>query len=118
MRVVHAYSMLIATSPSSCVTDNETAPRSKPLGASIMESDFIDEVAGYVRVGEEQGHLLIEPHSDGYITNDRLQEQVAKKMDIFERVYPHATGIFVFDNAPSHCKIADDTLNAADKMNV
>ena len=40
-----------------------------------------------------------------------------KAVDKFERVHPDARGIFIFDNAPSHRKMADDTLNG-DKMNV
>ena len=34
-----------------------------------------------------------------------------------ERVHPNAQGLFLFDNAPSHKKVADDALNV-DKMNV
>lgn len=44
-------------------------------------------------------------------------KQVEKSVDIFERVHPDAVGVFLFDNAPSHRKMADDALNA-DKMNV
>ena len=36
---------------------------------------------------------------------------------MFERIHPEATGIFIFDNAASHWKVADDALNA-DRMNV
>ena len=119
IRVVHDECTFYANCDQSLFWgDNETSVlRSKSLGASIMVSDFIDEVAGYVRDGDEQARLLIEPHRDGYFTNDHLQEQVAKTVDIFERVHPHATGIFLFDNAPSHRKMADDALNV-DKMNV
>ena len=46
-----------------------------------------------------------------------MLQQVEKAVDIFERVHPDARGIFIFDNAPSHRKMADDALNA-DKMNV
>ena len=53
----------------------------------------------------------------GYFTNDRLLEQVSRAVDIFERVHHDAIGIFLFDNAPTHRKVADDALNA-DKMNV
>ena len=44
-------------------------------------------------------------------------DQVSKTVSIFERVHLEATGVFFFDNAPSHCKVADDALNA-DKMKV
>ena len=80
-------------------------------------SDFIDEVAGYVKDDQDQARLLLETHREGYFTNDHLLEQVARTIDIFERVHPHTTALFLFDNAPSHQKVADDALNA-DKMNV
>ena len=38
-------------------------------------------------------------------------------MNIFERVHPEATAIFMFDNAPSHKRIADNALNV-EKINV
>ena len=53
----------------------------------------------------------------GIFTNELLLRQVQKTIDIFERVHPEARGIFLFDNAPSHRKIADDALNA-DRKNV
>ena len=52
-----------------------------------------------------------------YFTNEHLLTKVAKAVDVFERVHPDATWLFLFNNAPSHRKMADDALNA-DKMNV
>ena len=40
-----------------------------------------------------------------------------KTIDIFEDIHPSCRGIFLLDNAPSHKKVADDSLNV-DKMNV
>ena len=98
--------------------DNETnVLRQKSLGASIMVSDFIDEVSGYVKDSQDQARLLLEVHREGYFTNDHLLAQVEKTVDIFKRVHPEASALFLFDNAPSHRKMADDALNA-DKMNV
>ena len=90
---------------------------SKSLGASIMVSDFVDEVSGYVQDEQGQARLLLETNRDGYFTNDHLMAQVAQTIDIFERVHPSATGLFLFDNTPSHRKIHDNALNA-DRMNV
>ena len=56
-------------------------------------------------------------HKDGYFNNEGLMKQVEKAVDIFELKYPHARGVFLFDNAPSHRTIADNQLNV-DKMNV
>ena len=76
-----------------------------------------DEVGGFVRDSEDQARLFLETHREGYFTNDHLLRQVARTVDIFERVHPQATALFLFDNAPSHCKVADDALNA-DRMNI
>ena len=43
--------------------------------------------------------------------------QVENALNIFEAKYPYARGLFLFDNAPSHKKVADDQLDV-DKMNV
>ena len=91
--------------------------RSKSLGASILVFDFVDKVSGYVQDEQGQARLLLEINRDGYFTNDHLIAQVARTIDIFERVHPSAIGLFFFDNAPSHRKIHDNALNA-DRMNV
>ena len=91
--------------------------RQKSLGASIMVFDFIDEVSGFLRDEADQARLLVKINKDGYLKNDDLMKQVTKAVDIFERVHPDAVGVFLFDNAPSHRKMADDAFNA-DKMNV
>jgi len=98
--------------------DSETnVLKQKSLGTSIMVSDFIDEVSGFVRDGQDQARLLLEIHQEGYFTNDHLLAQVEQTITIFERIHPEATAIFLFDNAPSHRKQPNDALNA-DKMNV
>lgn len=43
--------------------------------------------------------------------------QVHRAIDIFEKKYPLAQGLFIFDHAPSHMKKPDDALNP-DRMNV
>ena len=82
-----------------------------------MVSDFIDEVSGYLRFRGEEARLYLEHQTDGYFTNQLFLQQVGKTVDIFEEKYPGVTGMFIFDNAPSHVKKADDVLNP-DKMNV
>jgi len=50
---------------------------------------------------------------DGYFDNDDLIQQVDHAIDIFEgKTNGFATGLFVFDNAPSHQKRALDALSA------
>ena len=50
---------------------------------------------------------------DGYFTADHLMEQVDFAIYIFEsKTNGTATGLFLFDNAPSHQKRAPDALSA------
>ena len=79
-----------------------------------MVSDFIHDVSGYVHDNQAQARLHLETHTQGYFTNDYVLEQVVKTIDIFECIHP---GVFIFDNAPSHCKVSGDAVNA-DRMNV
>jgi hypothetical protein len=53
----------------------------------------------------------------GHLTNDMFVEQVSGAVDIFEKKYPGVIGLFIIDNALSHCKKPDDCLNS-DRMNV
>jgi hypothetical protein len=56
-------------------------------------------------------------NQDGYFTCDDLIEQVDKAIDILEeRTNGFATGLFLFDNAPSHHKWADDALSARNML--
>ena len=104
IRVVHDECTYYANSDQSFFWgDAQTnVLRQKSLGASIMVSDFVDEVSGYVRDEQGQARLLLETSREGYFTNDLLLEQVARTIDVFERVHPYATALFLFDNAPSH----------------
>lgn len=50
---------------------------------------------------------------DGYFTSEELLAQVDRAIDIFEaKTKGLATGLFLFDNAPSHRKRAADALSA------
>ncbi len=50
--------------------------KKKSLGKLIMVSDFVEEVGGMLKHGEDKATLLLEPHTDGYFTNDKLLSQV------------------------------------------
>ena len=91
--------------------------RQKSLGSSIMVSDFIDEVSGYLCCGEDKARLQLEPQKDGYFNNVMFMKQVERMLSLFERKYPNSQGLFIFDNAPSHRKFPENGLNA-DRMNV
>jgi hypothetical protein len=49
---------------------------------------------------------------DGYFDNDDLLNQVENAIDIFDRMYPDAQALFLFDNATTHQKRAADALSA------
>ena len=52
-------------------------------------------------------------NQDGYFSAEDLLKQVEKSIDIFEaKTNGFVTGLFLFDNAPSHQKWAGDTLSA------
>ena len=91
--------------------DEETnVLKKKSLGASIMVSDFIDEVSGFVQDSQDEACLYLGTNREGYFTNDHLLAQVEKTVNIFEKILPEATAIFLFDNAPSHCKMPNNVL--------
>ena len=91
--------------------------RQKSLGSSIMVSDFIIEGHGYLKDDKEAARLYLETQKEGYFNNDMFIAQVKRAITIFERKFPDITGIFLFDNAPSHKKFDDNALNASN-MNV
>ncbi len=50
---------------------------------------------------------------DGYFNSKKLLDQVETAIDIFEgKTKGFAQGLFIFDNAPSHQKRADNALSA------
>lgn len=82
-----------------------------------MVSDFIVEGHGYLRDDKDEARLYLETQRDGYFNNEMFIKQVDSALQIFQRKFPRLTGIFLFDNAPSHKKYPPDGLNAA-SMNV
>lgn len=48
----------------------------------------------------------------GYFTNEDVLAQTQKAMDIVAKYYPDDEHVFVFDNATTHQKRADDALSA------
>ena len=119
IRVVHDESTFHTNCDQSYFWGDESTNvlRQKSLGAAIMVSDFINEKNGFVHSDTEEARVYLETQRDGYFNNDHLLQQVENTIDIFEQVHPEAQGLFLFDNAPSHKKLADDALNV-DRMNV
>ena len=54
---------------------------------------------------------------EGYWNADRMSDAFNKAMDIFEKHYPYAIGVFFFDWSSCHTKVAENTPNA-NAMNV
>ena len=82
-----------------------------------MVSDFIVEGYGYLCNDKEMARLYLETQKDGYFNSDMFLHQVDTAVQIFGQRFPGITGIFLFDNVPSHKKYPPDGLNPAN-MNV
>ena len=67
-----------------------------------MVSDFIVEGHGYLCHEEKAARLYLETQKDGYFYSNMFLKQVDYVVDVFEQRFPSVTGIFLFDNAPSH----------------
>ena len=119
IRIVHDESTFHANCDQTYFWGDEETNvlRQKSLGAGIMVSDFVDEVGGFVRTQTKEARLLPELSKDGYFNNDHLLEQVERTITVFEEIHPPAWGLFLFDNAPSHKKMAENPLNV-ERMNV
>ena len=113
IRVFHDESTFYANADQSFhwTDGSKQALKQKSLEQSVMVSDFIDEVSGFLQHEGEKARLLLEHQTDGYFNNDMLLEQVDKAITIFEAKYPVAQGIFIFDHAPSHMKGPEDALD-------
>ncbi|KAF9016780.1 hypothetical protein BDZ89DRAFT_961647 [Hymenopellis radicata] len=97
--------------------DFKNKPEPKGDGDSVMVSDFLTPDWGRLVDGDElsEARILFRAgkNCDGYFTNTELMAQVDHAIDIFEaKTNGLATGLFLFDNAPSHQKRAPDALSA------
>ena len=119
LRIVHDETTFYANADQSRFwNDGESQVlHQKSLGSSIMISNFLVEGHGYLRDDKEEARLYLETQQQGYFNSDMFVEQVERALNIFERKFPRITGIFLFDNAPSHKTYPPDGLNAAN-MNV
>ncbi|KAI0070203.1 hypothetical protein K474DRAFT_1609121 [Panus rudis PR-1116 ss-1] len=105
-------------------------PQPKGDGQSIMVSDFLTVEWGHLVDGTDHSCIAVAnfdgcmcsearvlfkagKNRDGYFDADDLCAQVDRAIDIFEaKTNGTAQGLFLFDNAPSHQKRADDALSA------
>lgn len=81
-----------------------------------MVADFISADYGWLRsaCGKEATRTLFKAGKarDGYFTNDDILRHVETAMDILGKHFPNERHIFIFNNATTHLKRADDALSA------
>ncbi|KAI6096038.1 hypothetical protein F5141DRAFT_1191132 [Pisolithus sp. B1] len=94
----------------------DALPQPKGEGASIMVSHFISPDYGFLHSpdGKESACVLFRAGKsrDGYYSSNDILKQAAQAMDILVKYFPEEDHIFVFDNATTHLKCADDALSA------
>ena len=99
------------------VHTSETAkPYAKGEGQSYMISDFISADYGWLcsADGKETVRIELKPgkNHDGYFTNDEVLVQVTTAINLVHKLYPNDDHVFIFDNATTHSKQAEDALSA------
>ena len=91
-------------------------PYAKGEGQSYMISDFVSADYGWLcsADGQESACVELKPgkNRDGYFTNDEVLEQVTVAINLARKLYPNDDHAFVFDNATTHSKRAEDALSA------
>jgi hypothetical protein len=94
--------------------DETAVPRPKGEGASLMVADFVSADYGWLRFHGESARVLFKAgkNREGYFTNTEILAQVTAAMDILDKHAPLEKHIFMFDNATTHLKRADDALSA------
>jgi len=90
-------------------------PQPKGEGPSLMMADFVSADYEWLRSpeGTESARILFcagKGH-DGYFSNDKAIHHVEKVMVILEKHYQDEDHVFIFDNAPTHTKQANDSLS-------
>ncbi|KAF9508871.1 hypothetical protein BS47DRAFT_1373595 [Hydnum rufescens UP504] len=99
------------------VHSSETSkPYAKGEGQSLMIANFISADYGWLSSadGNESVHVKLKPGKNhhGYFSNDELLMQVEKAAHLVHKLYPNDDHVFIFDNAHSHSKHAEDALSA------
>ncbi|KAI6101837.1 hypothetical protein F5141DRAFT_1190105 [Pisolithus sp. B1] len=94
----------------------DALPQPKGEGASIMVSHFVSPDYGFLHSpdGKESACVLFRAGKscDGYYSSNDILKQAAQAMDILVKYFPEEDHIFIFDNATTHLKHADDPLSA------
>ena len=94
--------------------DETAVPRQKGEGASLMIADFVSADYGWLRFDGEAARVLFKAgkNRDGYFTNSEILDHVTTAMNILDKHAPLEKHVFMFDNATTHLKRANDALSA------
>jgi hypothetical protein len=96
--------------------DETAVPRLKGEGASLMVADFVSADYGWLRSasGDEAARVLFKAGKarEGYFTNEDILNHASTAMDLLDKHFPDERHIFIFNNATTHLKRADDALSA------
>lgn len=82
-----------------------------------MISDFVSADYGWLQSpdGTESAQVLFRAGKNrkGYFTCEDIVAQAEKAMEILAKHYAHEDHVFVYDNATTHLKHADNALSAS-----
>ncbi|KZV95350.1 hypothetical protein EXIGLDRAFT_610717 [Exidia glandulosa HHB12029] len=96
--------------------DASPKPYQKGEGASLMVADFVSAEFGWLRSPDQKSsaRCIFRPgaNRDGYFTNIEIRNQATEAAELVKKHYPRFDHVFVYDNATTHRKRADDALSA------
>jgi hypothetical protein len=96
--------------------DAPAKPYAKGEGASLMIVHFVSADFGWLTSPDGTRSAIrvfkLGKNHDGYFTNKEILGQAEEAMEIALKFYPEFEHIFIFDNATTHLKRADDNLSA------
>jgi len=82
----------------------------------VMVADFVSADYGFLRSrdGKESAQVIFRPgkNRDGYFDHEDIIAQTETAIKIITHDYPDQEHIFIFDNASTHLKRADDAISS------
>ncbi|KAG0126648.1 hypothetical protein HOY82DRAFT_614658 [Tuber indicum] len=95
--------------------DDHNPIRKKGRGQGLHVSELLTLIG---RLGGGSAYEILKCGGDTWWDREKLQDQILKKaIPAFEQEFPRCQALFMFDNAKSHMKFADDDLRVV-KMNL
>lgn len=97
--------------------DATASPYPKGEGLSLMVADFVSADFGWLRGvdGVRSARCVFRPgkNRDGWFMHHDIISQANAAINILETDYPQYRHVFIYDNAPTHLKRADDAPSAS-----